>query len=260
MSFAVSQADKATMDLVQDAITHRQTLLAFQPIMRASSPTQVAFYEGLVRVMDPAGRVIPAGQFMQTIEPTELGREVDVLALRMGLQALRSTPGLRLSVNMSARSIGYSPWQKTLMRNIKRDPTVGERLILEITEDSAMLVPELVIGAMDELSRYGVCFALDNYGAGYTAIRYFKDFMFDILKIDGQFVRGISQDPDNRVIAQALIAIAEQFDMLTVAQSVERQEDATLLTQLGVDCLQGFFYAAPTVDPDWMPKVQKRIV
>lgn len=246
------------MTLVREAILHRQTILAFQPVMRASNPSKVAFYEGLVRVLDPAGRVIPAGQFMQTIEPTELGREIDVLALRMGLQALRATPGLRLSVNMSARSIGYSPWQKTLMRNIKRDPTVGERLILEITEDSAMMVPELVVGAMDDLQRHGVCFALDNYGSGYTAIRYFKDFMFDILKIDGQFVRGIAQDPDNRVIAQALIAIAEQFDMLTVAQSVERPEDAELLTELGVDCLQGYYYAAPTVHPEWMPNAQEQ--
>lgn len=257
LNYAVSQGDSATMELVREAIEHRNTLLAFQPVMRASSPTKVAFYEGLVRVLDPAGRVIPAGQFMQTIEPTELGREIDTLALRLGLQALRAAPGLRLSINMSARSIGYSNWQRTLMRNIKRDPTLGERLILEITEDSAMLVPELVIGAMDDLQRHGVCFALDNYGAGYTAIRYFKDFLFDILKIDGQFVRGIAHEPDNRMITQALISIAEHFDMLTVAQSVEREEDAALLTQLGVDCLQGFYYAAPTVHPEWLPASKK---
>lgn len=257
LSFAVTQGDQATLGLVQDAIAHRNTMLAFQPVMRASDPSKVAFYEGLVRVLDPTGRVIPAGQFMQTIEPTELGREIDVIALRMGLQALKVNPGLRLSVNMSARSFGYSPWQKTIMRNIKRDPTVGERLILEITEESAMLVPEIVIGAMDDLQRHGVCFALDNYGSGYTAIRYFKDFLFDILKIDGQFVRGIAHEPDNRVITQALISIAEQFDMLTVAQSVEREEDAALLIRLGVDCLQGFYYAAPTVRPDWLGGAQQ---
>ena len=251
LSYAVSQRDGGVMDIVRDAIAHRQAMLAFQPVMRASNPEKVAFYEGLIRVMDPTGRVIPAGEFMGQAEPTELGREIDVVALRMGLQALRANPGLRLSINMSARSIGYSDWQNTLMRHIKRDPTVGERLILEITESSAMMVPELVVGAMDDYQPHGVCFALDNYGAGQTAIRYFKDFFFDILKIDGQFVRGIAQNPDNRIITAALISIAGHFDMLTVAESVERAEDAELLTRMGVDCLQGYFYAAPTVSPGW---------
>lgn len=258
LNYAVGQSDKSTLQLVQEAVAHGQALLAYQPVMIARDNQRVAFYEAMVRVTDPTGRVIPAGDFMSAVEPTELGREIDVLALRMGLQALRANPGLRLSVNMSARSIGYAPWQKTLARHLQRDPTIGERLILEITEDSAMLVPELVISAMDDLQVQGVCFALDNYGAGHTAIRYFKDFFFDILKIDGQFVRGIAQTPDNRVITQALIAIAQQFEMLTVAQSVEHAEDVALLTDMGVDCLQGFYFAAPTVSPDWLDRPKRR--
>lgn len=258
LNYAVSKRDKGTLDIVEQAVKHNQTLLAFQPIMLASDQTKVGFYEGLMRVLDPTGRVIPAGHFMPAIAATELGREVDVVALRLGLQALRKNPGLRLSINLSARSIGYSAWHKTLRRHLRADPTVGERLILEITEDSAMLVPELVMDAMDDLQPHGICFALDNYGAGQTAIRYFKDFLFDILKIDGQFIRGLSQDPDNQVITAALISIAEQFDMLTVAQSVEREADAAMLTEMGVDCLQGYYYAAPTVQPTWMaPKVSR---
>ena len=252
LNYAVAKRDQGTLDMVEKAIRHRQTLLAFQPVMLASDQTKIGFYEGFMRVLDPTGRVIPAGQFMPAVEATELGRELDVVALRMGLQALRRNPGLRLSINLSARSVGYGAWQKTLKRHLKSDPTIGERLILETTESSAMLVPELVLDAMDDLQPQGICFALDNYGAGHTAIRYFKDFLFDILKIDGQFVRGLSQDPDNQVITAALIAIANQFDMLTVAQSVERPEDAQLLAEMGVDCLQGYYFAAPTVQPTWM--------
>jgi len=172
----------------------------------------------------------------------------------MGLQALRAYPGLRLSINMSARSIGYASWYKTLQRHLKQDPTIGERLILEITESSAMLVPELVVGFMYDLQPQGVCFALDDFGAGYTAIRYFKDFYFDILKIDGQFIRGIAQNPDNRAITAALISIAEHFDMLTVAESVENEADTALVTEMGVDCLQGYYFCAPSVQPDWLRK------
>jgi len=252
LEFAVAQRDGDIMTMVQEAIAHKQTLLAYQPAMRASSHSKVAFYEGLIRILDATGRIIPAKEFMPSIEATELGREIDVLALRMGLQALRTHPGLRLSINMSARSIGYSAWNKTLQRNLKQDPTIGERLILEITESSAMLVPELVVDFMDDLQPHGVCFALDDFGAGYTAIRYFKDFFFDILKIDGQFIRGIANNPDNRAITAALISIAEHFDMLTVAECVENQADTALLTEMGVDCLQGYFFCAPSTQPSWL--------
>ncbi|MDF3415575.1 EAL domain-containing protein [Sulfitobacter sp. M57] len=244
--------------MVKEAIAHKQTLLAYQPVMRASNHDKVAFYEGLIRVLDATGRVIPAGEFMPVIEATELGREIDVLALRMGLQALSANPGLRLSINMSARSIGYGGWTKMLNRHLRQDKTLGERLILEITESSAMLVPELVVDFMDDLQPKGVCFALDDFGAGFTAIRYFSDFYFDIVKIDGQFINGIAQNPENRVITTALLSIAEHFDMLTVAEFVENAEDAALLTELGFDCLQGYQFGAPTTRPAWLQSRNKR--
>lgn len=258
LNYAVSQRDAGTLEMVRDAIAHKQTLMAYQPIMRASDHRKIAFYEGLIRVMDATGRIIPAKDFMPAIETTELGREIDVLALRMGLQALRANPGLRLSINMSARSIGYSAWHKVIQRHLQQDPTLGERLILEITETSAMLVPELVVDFMDELQPLGVCFALDDFGSGYTAIRYFKDFFFDVLKIDGQFITGIAQNPDNKAIAGALLSIAEHFDMLTVAECVENQADALLLTEMGVDCLQGYYFSAPTTQPSWIRNQRAR--
>lgn len=252
LNFAVTQRNQDTVTMVQQAVKHRQTLLAYQPIIRASDQPKIAFYEGLMRVLDATGRVIPAREFMPAIEDRELGREVDVLALRMGLHALQAVPSLRLSINMSARSIGYKSWNDTIHRHLRRSPTLGERLILEITESSAMLVPEIVADFMDELQPHGVCFALDDFGAGHTAIRYFKDFYFDILKIDGQFVRGLSKDADNRALIGALVSIAQHFNMLTVAEFVENAEDAALLTEMGVDCLQGYHFGAPITKPGWL--------
>jgi EAL domain-containing protein (putative c-di-GMP-specific phosphodiesterase class I) len=252
LDFAVNKQAQGTLELVQEAIVHNQTLLAYQPVMRSDAPSQIAFYEGLIRVLDPTGRIIPAGDFMTKIEDNETGRDIDVLALRHGLSALRNNPQLRLSINMSARSIGYRPWMNCLNRFLNETPYLGERLILEITESSAMMVPELVIDFMQRLQPKGICFAMDNFGSGNMAIRYFKDFDFDILKISGQFIRGMSKDADNLAITRALCAIAKEFDMLTVAESVETHEDAKLAVQTGIDCLQGYYFAAPTTRPDWL--------
>ena len=169
----------------------------------------------------------------------------------MGLRALARHPTLRLSINMSARSIGYPRWKQVLNRILEREPTVAERLILEITEASAMLVPELVIAFMHDLQRQGVTFALDDFGAGFTSFRYLRDFYFDIVKIDGQFIRGVHADADNQVLTKALVAIAQQFDMFTVAESVENAADSHWLVQAGVDCQQGYLFGAPTVSPPW---------
>ena len=114
-----------------------------------------------------------------------------------------------------------------------------------------MLVPEIVIAFMDDWQREGIAFALDDFGAGYTAIRYFRDFYFDILKIDGQFIRNIHADRDNQVVTAALLSIGKQFDMMCVAESVETLADAQFLQALGVECMQGYLFGAPSVNPDW---------
>lgn len=258
LDFAVAQRSLTTLDMVKEAIAHNQTLLAFQPVMRSGAMGQVGFYEGLIRVLDDTGRVIPAGEFMSRIEDSETGREIDVLALRHGLNSLRNNPHLRLSINMSARSIGYRPWMNCLNRFLTASPALGERLILEISESSAMLVPELVIDFMERLQPRGICFAMDNFGSGQMAIRYFKDFDFDILKIDGQFIRGIAGNPDNQAVVRALFAISQEFDMLTVAESIETHEDALTAQQIGIDCLQGYYFAAPTTQPEWLTHTNNR--
>ena len=170
----------------------------------------------------------------------------------MGLAALAREPSIRLSVNMSARSIGYPSWLAALERGLRSDPTIAERLILEITESSAMVMPDLVTVFMADMQARGICFALDDFGAGYTAFRYLKDFYFDIIKIDGQFIRGVAGDPDNQVLAQALVSIARHFDMFTVAESVETAEDARYLIDIGFDCLQGYFYGIPSTEAPWL--------
>ncbi|WP_240310336.1 EAL domain-containing protein [Pseudosulfitobacter sp. DSM 107133] len=260
LTFAVSRRDGSVMDMVADAIRHKQTLLAFQPVVLSGDPSRIGFHEALIRITDETGRVIPARDFMHVVEATEMGREIDVLALQMGLRALHETPQLRLSINMSARSIGYAKWTRTLQRWLDRNPTIAERLILEITEGSAMTVPELVIDFMDRWQVRGICFALDDFGSGQTALRYFKDFFFDILKIDGQFVSGIAQDTDNQALVRSMVSIAQHFDMMTVAEFVETEVDAQVLTKLGVNCLQGYLYGAPTTLPDWKSKPVVRAV
>lgn len=256
ISVAVARRDRDTMGMVRRAVERREVMLAFQPVMGKARPDRPTFYEGLIRVLDETGRVIPAREFIEVVETSELGRKIDCLSLEMGLDALLECASLRLSINMSARSIGYPKWLATLRKGLLADKTIAERLILEITEGSAMVMPDIVTAFMRGRQREGISFALDDFGAGQTSFRYLRDFYFDFLKIDGQFVRGVHGNADNQCLVGALTSIGKHFDMVTVAESVETAQDAAFLTELGVDCMQGYYFGAPTVVPPWRQPVE----
>jgi EAL domain-containing protein (putative c-di-GMP-specific phosphodiesterase class I) len=245
-ALASREADITTM--VRDALAAGRAQLAFHPVVTADETRRTAFHEGLVQLMDQTGRIIPAAHFMPMVEETELGRQIDCIALRLALQKLRDTPDLRLSVNVSARSIGDGEWRRILDQGLLDRKAPGDRLIFEISETSAMFLHENVIRFMTEMQPRGVGFALDGFGAGFTAFRYLKDFYFDLVKIDKSFVRGIDHDVDNQVLVQALTTVAHQFDMFAVADGVETAAEAAILSSIGVDCLQGYLFGVPSAE------------
>ena len=254
LSVAVVERDRDVLLMVHNALREKRAILAYQPVVQAARTDRPAFYEGLIRIQDPTGRIIPAKDFIDVVEHTKMGRAIDCLALELGLQSLHEEPALRLSINMSALSIDFDRWVRTLNHGLKADPTIAERLILEITERSAMVMPSKVQEFMESYQQHGVCFALDDFGSGYTALRYLKEFHFDILKIDGQFINDVHKNPDNLALTKAIISIARHFDMFTVAEHVENELDAAILTEIGADCLQGYLFGAPTVRPYWQQK------
>lgn len=241
---AIASRDRDVPEMVRKALAEGRTQIAFQPIVRSGPSPVIAFHEALIRVLDEGGRILPAGQFLPDVEDSGLGRDLDCESLRLAIAMLGANPGLRLAVNMSARSIADGRWRRILMDGLARDG-IGARLILEITEQSAMLIPEVVIRFMAEVQPRGVAFALDDFGAGLTAFRYLKDFFFDLAKIDSHFVRDIDSIPDNQVLTEALMTVAHQFEMFVVAEGVERREEAELVTRLGADCLQGYLFGMP---------------
>ena len=251
LDYATARRDSDVLSYLRTALEEKTALLAYQPIVASRGSQGAVFYEGLIRIPDPTGRIIPARDFVFLAEETELGRQIDCTALYLGLTQLTKYPDLRLSINMSARSIGYGQWVDILGRALRRDSSIADRLILEITESSAMLVPELVMHFMRDLRQRGITFALDDFGAGTTSFRYLHDFAFDIVKIDRQFTKNVAADPDNQVMIQSLRSISDHFGRFTIAEAVECERDSQWLSEMLVDCQLGYFWGAPTVNPNW---------
>ena len=248
---AISAQDRETLKTVASALKDRRMRLAYQPVVYAADPTVIGFFEGYIRLLNLRDQVIPARDFMGAVEATQLGREIDCAALQMGLMTLQRNPQIRVSINMSARSVGYQPWNTILRKALRDAPRLGYNLILEINETSAMQVPDVLKPFMDEMRDHGIVFALDDFGSGLLSLGLLRDLRFEIAKIDGTFARDIDRSPDHQVIVRAAIALAQEMGMYVVAEAVETEAEATWLREAGVGCLQGYLFGAPTVTPDF---------
>lgn len=248
---AISAQDRETLTLVASALRDRRMRLAFQPVVYAADPLVIGFFEGYIRLLNLRDQVIPARDFMGAAEQHELGREIDCAALRMGLMAMQRNPQIRVSINMSARSVGYGPWVATLRKALRETARLGHNLILEINETSAMHAPDVLKPFMSEMRNHGIVFALDDFGAGMTSLRLLRELRFEIAKIDGALVREVDRLPDQQALVRAAIALAQEMGMYVVAEAVETEGEANFLREAGVGCLQGYLFGPPTVTPDF---------
>lgn len=231
------------------ALAQGRMVFHYQPVVRAATPGFVAFHEMLARLRMRDGRLLAAGAFMPAVEEGELGRAIDRAALDAGLRALAANPLLRVSVNVSPLSMGDAGWLEMLAAAVRSGSGVCGRLILEVTETAALRDPEQTCDFMHHVRRSGCAFALDDFGAGATGFRHFRDFRFDFVKIDGSFCRGVHAQPDAQVLVDSLARIARHFEMGTVAEHIEDEADAAWLRARGIDCFQGWLYGKPAAEP-----------
>jgi EAL domain-containing protein (putative c-di-GMP-specific phosphodiesterase class I) len=137
------------------------------------------------------------------------------------------------------------PLLKRLVRQHAVDP---RKLILEITETSAIANLDAAKRLIEDMRTLGCRFALDDFGSGFSSLHHLKHLPVDFVKIDGQFVRSMVDNAADRAIVASINEIAHSFGKQTVAEYVENQDILEMLTQYGVDYVQGFHISRPQAD------------
>lgn len=241
--------------MVSSAIAENRLRCAFQPIVSAARPKVVSFYECLARIVERNGDIVPAGRFIPGVENSDIGRLVDRAVLREALSVLANNRRVRLSVNLSAKGIGDQGWLDILHQADEATPGICDFLIVEVTETALLSISPEVITFLDSMRKLGCSVALDDFGAGHTSISHLTKFRFDFLKIDGSFIAGLADNKDNQFLVRSMVSIARHFEMVCVAEMVGSDQDADILRQMGVDCLQGYHFGMPEMDPpSFQPK------
>jgi EAL domain-containing protein (putative c-di-GMP-specific phosphodiesterase class I) len=202
-----------------------------------------------------SGELVPAAAFVPVVEQLGLVRQMDRHVLELAAAELAEHPKIELAVNLSGLTAADPSWLRALKTLLKDRPEMARRLIFEITETTALQDVEETARFIQQTKELGCRLALDDFGAGYTSFRHLQALNFDIVKIDGSFIRSLRDNPEHQLFVRNLIGMADAFSLKTVAECVETGEDAGFLAGEGVRYLQGYYFGRPSIERPWLQTV-----
>ncbi|VAX12407.1 diguanylate cyclase/phosphodiesterase (GGDEF & EAL domains) with PAS/PAC sensor(s) [hydrothermal vent metagenome] len=233
---------------IRHALDHDLFVLHYQPIVDLRT-NRIAHYEALLRMQDEDGSLIYPSEFLEIAERFGLISDIDKWVLNKSIQAQgetrRGREPVTLAVNLSGRHFGNSEFIQLVKDALKKHDADPHALIFEVTETAAVENFAQAKSFIESLRNLGCRFALDDFGMGYSSFQYLKNLPVDMVKIDGNFVRNLHQNHDDRVIVKAMCELARGMHINTVAEFVENEEIRILLQEFGIDYGQGFHIAHP---------------
>jgi diguanylate cyclase (GGDEF)-like protein len=212
--------------------------------------------EALVRWHHPVhGKVAPA-LFISVAEETGLIVPLGEWVLRRACRdAVTWAAPLSVAVNLSPAQFRDVDVAETVADVLRETGLPPERLELELTESLLINDTEEVFNRLNRLRQLGVKIVMDDFGTGYSSFSYLARFTFDKIKIDREFVRGMTQDPANRAIVKTIIALGKSLGVTVIAEGVESEEQAAMLREFGCPQAQGFLFGQPGAPDEGGAKV-----
>ena len=234
------------------ALREGSFVLHYQPILSLDS-NEIVHYEALVRLADEGdGPPLPPGEWLAAAERYGLIGEIDRLVVSKAVRRLAhgegmgiAGEGMGIAVNLSARSIVDGGMLGHIERELLRHGVAACRLTLEVTETAAISDMASARAFCEGAAALGCPLALDDFGVGFASFHHLKHLPFSQLKIDGEFIRGLCDSAQDRLMVSALVEVAKGMGMRTIAEWVGDEPTIELLRELGVDGAQGFQIGRP---------------
>ena len=234
------------LNLLRLSLFKRSAKFVYQPIVDRETG-DISYYECLLRVKDQENKWVSVGPMVSDAESKGLISIVDFTVVEMVILELDRDKDISLSVNIS--NIGVL--NKRLLRRIEgllKKYNVAKRLIIEITETSLNDDFQSTKKFIDILHKRGCKFALDDFGSGFTSFQQLLNLPIDIIKIDGSYIRDILKNDHSKFFVEALIKLAADLGIKTVAEFVENGEIARFLIDIKIGGMQGNFFLPASSD------------
>ncbi len=236
---------------LRTAIEQHQFMMYYQPTIDLQTG-RLTGVEALARWQHPRRGVVPPMEFIPLAEETGLIVPLGQWAIQEACRQVRiwqkeipADEPLALNVNLSARQLRHPNIVRDVADALDDSGLLPSRLILEITESVLMIDTAATLNRLFQLKSLGVRLAVDDFGTGYSSFAYLRRFPIDILKIDKSFVDGVATEPTASALVDAMIRIGKTLRLETVAEGVERVEQADRLRTLQCDIGQGYLYSRP---------------
>ena len=231
------------------ALEHDQLRVYFQPQF-AIADRRLVGVEALLRWQHPELGMVSPGEFIPIAEESGSILPIGEWVLRSAVRQMcawqrAGLPLLSVAVNLSAVQFRQANLTQVVSRILDEEGLPAQFLELELTESVAMDNPLAAIEMMDKLRMRGVRMSIDDFGTDYSSMSYLKRFRVHKLKIDRSFVADLSRDPDDEAIVAAIISLAHNLGLQTVAEGVESEAQLAFLQQKGCDEAQGYLFGAP---------------
>jgi len=233
---------------LRQALDCEELVLYYQPKV-AVDTGEVTGVEALVRWQHPTRGLLLAADFVALAEDSGLIKRLTTYVLDSALRFCRSRldVGVRLpiAVNVSPRSLSDPTFAAVVADRLTHANVPADLLTLELTEGTVMAYPGLALGILQQLRDLGVHLSVDDYGTGYSSLVYLKILPVTELKIDQEFVTGMTRNHNDATIVQSATDLAHNLGLTVVAEGVEDLATLTALEALGVDIAQGFYVGRP---------------
>jgi diguanylate cyclase (GGDEF)-like protein len=241
--------------MLQSALTERRVIAYYQPIISLSSGS-VAGFEALARIIGSDGALISPGEFIPVAEDSGLVVPLGAQVLEMAcLQAQRWQPArphdssLTVAVNVSARQLQAGDLSAVVRDTLQRTGLNPGSLHLEITETAIIDLHPGVVEQLTRIGELGVQIGLDDFGTGYASLTHLRRLPLTFVKIDRSFVDGLGADEEDDRIVSAVVDLAANLGLRSIAEGVETADQLKRLRALGCDQAQGFHFSRP-LPPD----------
>ncbi len=234
------RSDNIKLNLLRGSLLNKKAKFMYQPVIDRKTG-KIEYHECLLRIQDDNNNFISVGPIIAHAESKGLINIVDFTVIEMAINELKEDTENTLSVNISNIGVLNKRLLKRIEYLLKRND-VADRLIIEITETSLNEDFETTKKFINSLKKYGCKFALDDFGSGFTSFKQLLALPIDIIKIDGTYISDINVNDHSRVFVEALIKIAHDLKIKTVAEYVENGEIAKFLMDIKIGSMQGNFF------------------
>lgn len=235
------------------AIAYSDLVTVYQPKFDLRS-NEIVGLEALVRWPHPDRGILTPEEFLPLVREHGLMRDVTEHVVERtlddALNWYQNGEGVPVAVNLFAASLGDLELPGQILDALAARDLHPQALIVEITED--LLVDDMTRArsVLHSLRDAGVQISLDDFGSGYSALRNLRELPIDELKLDHDFIASLLTDQRAAAIVRAVIDLARDLGVATVAEGLENAETAERLLEYGCDMAQGFYYCAPIGAPE----------